>query len=90
MIYEKKWEVVAHAQNETEKDKAMDIFMQFISETRKSWAPLYSQDLPQFVYQAESVAKSLQRMIPCLGLLIFMNSLFFVLSFVAFQKYDIR
>jgi ABC-type transport system involved in multi-copper enzyme maturation permease subunit len=90
MIYEKNWEAVCHAQNEAEKNRAMDIFTQFISETKKNWAPLYSQDLPQFVYQAESVIKNLQRIIPGLGRLIFISLLFFALSFVAFQKYDVR
>jgi ABC-type transport system involved in multi-copper enzyme maturation permease subunit len=90
MICEKKWDVVTHAQNEAEKNEAMNIFTQFINETGEKWTPLYSKDIPQFVYQAESVARSFQRIIPYLGLLIFINILLFLLSFMAFQKYDVR
>ncbi|MBA7687979.1 hypothetical protein ES703_96453 [subsurface metagenome] len=52
-------------------------------------SPLDLQDLPQFTYQVGAL-KSLQRAIPDLGLLLFINVLFFALSFVAFMRYDAR
>ena len=51
--------------------------------------PLDLRDFPQFIYQP-SVAKSFNRVIPDLALLVFISVLFFVLSFVAFMRYDVR
>jgi ABC-type transport system involved in multi-copper enzyme maturation permease subunit len=48
------------------------------------------QDMPRFTCRPESVAKALRRTILHMTLLIFINVLFFTLSLVAFQKYDIR
>lgn len=52
--------------------------------------PLNLQDLPQFSCGPESFAKALRRTFPNITLLIFINALFFTLSFVAFLKYDVR
>ena len=51
--------------------------------------PLDLRDFPQFIYQL-SVAKSFNRIILDFALLFFINVLFFILSFIAFLKYDIR
>jgi ABC-2 type transport system permease protein len=47
------------------------------------------QDFPLFIYQP-NILKNLQRAVPDMTLLIFINVLFFTLSFVAFIKYDVR
>ena len=47
------------------------------------------RDLPQFTYQPD-VIENFQRAIPDLGLLFFVNIVFFMLSFVAFLRYDVR
>jgi ABC-2 type transport system permease protein len=46
-------------------------------------------DLPRLTYKADLVG-SLRRAIPDLAFLIFGNVLFFAMTFVAFQRYDIR
>jgi len=48
------------------------------------------QDLPRFTGGPESFAKALRRTFPHITFLIFINALFFTLSFVAFLKYDVR
>jgi len=47
-------------------------------------------DLPQFKYVTEPISQSLNRAMFYIVLLIFFNFLFFLLSFVAFLKYDVR
>ena len=51
--------------------------------------PLGLQDFPRFVHQSD-VIRNLQKTISDLMLLIFINVLFFALSFVAFVRYDVR
>ncbi len=51
--------------------------------------PLDLQDFPKFTCRPDTI-KSLQRAIPDLSLLLFINVLFFALSFVAFVRYDVR
>jgi len=48
------------------------------------------QDLPRFSCGPERLTKALPRAIPHILLLVFINALFFTLSFVAFLKYDVR
>ena len=48
------------------------------------------EDLPRFTCGPESFARTLRRAISHVMLLLFINALFFTLSFVAFLKYDIR
>ena len=52
--------------------------------------PINLQDLPRFTNGHESFVRILHRIISPILLLIFVNVLFFILSFVAFLKYDIR
>ncbi len=52
--------------------------------------PLDLRDFPHFYYSLRSIAGTLQTVIPDLMLLILDSVLFFILSFVAFQKYDVR
>ncbi|MBA7640853.1 hypothetical protein ES703_48524 [subsurface metagenome] len=47
------------------------------------------RDLPRFSYQPDFI-ENLQRAIPDLGLLFFINVVFFTLSFAAFVRYDVR
>ncbi len=51
--------------------------------------PLDLQDFPKFTSRSDTI-KSLQRAIPDLSLLLFINVLFFAFSFVAFVRYDVR
>ncbi len=69
------------------------------SEEGKKWdyhkileqtSPLNLQDLPRFSCGPERLIKALPRVIPHILLLVFINALFFTLSFVAFLKYDVR
>ncbi len=69
------------------------------SEEGKKWdyhkileqtSPLNLQDLPRFSCRPERLIKALPRVIPHILLLVFINALFFTLSFVAFLKYDVR
>ncbi|MBA7693874.1 hypothetical protein ES703_102470 [subsurface metagenome] len=53
-------------------------------------SPLNLQDLPRFSCGPEKLTKALPRAIPHILLLVFINALFFTLSFVAFLKYDVR
>ncbi len=53
-------------------------------------SPLNLQDLPRFSCGPEILTKALPRAIPHILLLVFINALFFTLSFVAFLKYDVR
>jgi hypothetical protein len=48
------------------------------------------QDLPRFTGGPESFTRTLHMTIPHIILLVFINALFFTLSFVAFLKYDVR
>ena len=68
-------------------------FMKLFRE--KSWniedfPPLDLRDFPRFTYQPEKIAESIGRVLPRLGLLIFINVLFFLLAFTAFLRYDAR
>lgn len=56
----------------------------------KQTTPINLQDLPRFTYGHESFVRTLHRTISPILLLIFVNIFFFILSFVAFLKYDIR
>jgi len=51
--------------------------------------PLDLRDLPRFTYESD-ILGTLRRVIPDLVFLILGNVLFFVMAFVAFQRYDIR
>jgi len=53
-------------------------------------SPLNLQDFPRFSCGPERLTKALPRAVPHILLLVFINALFFTLSFVAFLKYDVR
>ena len=53
-------------------------------------SPLNLQDLPRFSCGPEGLIKVLPRVTTHILLLVFINALFFTLSFVAFLKYDVR
>ena len=86
MIYEK----YNRAQNEDDKKNAMSAFENVQEKLIKNPTALNLQDFPQFSCRPEGIIKSLQKTVYDLGLLFVMNVLFFVLSFVAFAKYDVR
>jgi len=55
----------------------------------KHTLPLNLEDLPRFTYST-GILQGIQRAAPDLLLLVAFNLVFFSLSFVAFQKYDVR
>ena len=56
---------------------------------RQRETPLNMEDIPHFTYST-GVSQGIQRAGTDLILLVVFNLLFFSLSFVAFQKYDVR
>ncbi len=66
-----------------------DDFQKWKEKKIAQMVPLDLRDFPQFIYRS-SVAKNFNRVVPDLALLLFISVLFFVLSFVAFLKYDVR
>jgi len=78
------------AKGEAEKAKQMKVLEDWYNQTMKQTPSLGLHDFPQFVYPPQSITESLRRIIPSLGLLLFINALFFAVSFVAFLKYDVR
>jgi ABC-type transport system involved in multi-copper enzyme maturation permease subunit len=88
--YKKAMDVAEQAGNGDEKWKIWHAMREW--QARKAQIEIPSldlQDLPQFIYEPRA-SNSLQRAIPDLGLLIFLNVLFFSLSFAAFARYDVR
>jgi len=77
------------ATNEAERKRVWDAFYKWKDKKIAETLALDLQDFPQFIYQP-SVARSFSRTIPDLALLVFISVLFFVLSFVAFMRYDVR
>ena len=77
------------ATNEAERKRVLDAFFKWRDKKIAETPALDLQDFPQFIYQP-SVARSFSRTIPDLALLVFISVLFFVLSFVAFMRYDVR
>lgn len=71
---QKTHEDAAHAQN----SQALPTLTQDLS------------DLPGFEFQDESLARSLDRTLPDLGLLVFWSAVFFSLAYVCFLRYDVR
>jgi ABC-type transport system involved in multi-copper enzyme maturation permease subunit len=78
------------AEDEAERSKLMEAVWKRYKQMREETPSLDLQDFPKFVYRPQSITKTLQQVIGILGLLIFVNILFFSLSFVVFLKYDAR
>lgn len=47
-------------------------------------------DMPQHKFEPESLAKSLGRILPDFGLMLFLVVFFFVGAYISFIKYDVR
>jgi hypothetical protein len=56
--------------------------------TYKNFPALDLRDFPRFTYRPEGIAKSIQRVLPDIALLIMVNLLFFMLAFRTFLRYD--
>lgn len=87
--YEERHNQVNNTQNEAEKKKAWETFVKWVKDTIARQPTLGLQDLPRFSYQS-SVLSGFRRAALDLGLLMFINVLFLVLSFIAFVRYDVR
>jgi len=59
-------------------------------EIEKRSKPLDLGDLPRFVYKSKGIIDSIRSCLFDTAMLIFINVLFFALSFVAFLRYDVR
>lgn len=77
------------AGNKAEQEAAYDVFVKWLDRISATQPSLDLRDMPQFIYQP-AVIGDLRKAILDLGLLVFVNVLFFVLSFVLFVKYDVR
>jgi ABC-type transport system involved in multi-copper enzyme maturation permease subunit len=71
-------------------DNFMAEFKKWYDRKIKQTPSLDLQDLPRFTCRPENLIKTLCRALPNMVLLIVINALFFVLSFVGFVRYDIR
>lgn len=95
-------EVIGYIRSKTDNFSLSSYFTQCKeedSEEGKKWDyhkileqtfPLNLQDLPRFSGGPERLTKALPRVTTHILLLVFINALFFTLSFVAFLKYDVR
>ena len=70
--------------------KAMEVLVERYNQMIKETPSLDLHDFPKFTYKPLNVTESFQQAIPVLMLLIFASILFFLLSYIAFLKYDIR
>ncbi len=68
----------------------LENFRKWQAQKLKNIPYLNLQDLPRFTCGHESFARTFRRAVPHILLLVFINALFFTLSFVAFLKYDVR
>jgi len=75
---------------EAHSDNFMEEFKKWYDRKIKQTPSLDLQDLPRFTCRPENVIKTLCRALPNMVFLIVINALFFVLSFVAFVRYDVR
>ncbi len=95
-------EVIEYIRSETDNFSLPSYFTQCKEEDYeegKKWdydklleqsSPLNLQDLPRFSCGPERLTKALPRITTHILLLVFINAIFFTLSFVAFLKYDVR
>jgi len=70
-------------------DKNTQDRITYFANRKPSPKPDFS-DMPQFVYNSESLSSSLTRAIPDIALVIFMIILFSTCAFVSFLRYDAR
>ncbi len=82
--------IARKAGNMEEMKKGHELMLEWIEKKKKESPSLGLQGFPQFIYSPQNVLNSIERVIPDLVLLISINVLFFVLSFVMFLKYDVR
>jgi ABC-type transport system involved in multi-copper enzyme maturation permease subunit len=81
---------MAHVAQAADRDQAMKEVVEWYNKKVAQTPSVDLQDLPRFRYGPESLVKILHRAIPDLALLVFVNTLFFTLSFAAFVRYDVR
>jgi ABC-type transport system involved in multi-copper enzyme maturation permease subunit len=74
----------------THADKFFEEVKKWYDQKLEQTPSLSLRDLPHFICGPESLASTLSRSISRVMLLLFINALFFTLSFVAFLKYDVR
>jgi uncharacterized protein YqgV (UPF0045/DUF77 family) len=77
-------------QNKTERVKASETYKQWKAKKINQAPSIISKDFPRFTYHTQNLLTGIQTMGIDLVLLIFIALLLFVLSFVAFLKYDVR
>jgi ABC-type transport system involved in multi-copper enzyme maturation permease subunit len=80
-------------QEAKDRDKRAELYkaaMTLYTRLAKETPSLDLQDFPKFTYRPRSIAQTLLEAITTLGLLVVAGILFFLLSFVAFLRYDVR
>jgi len=80
----------AQIQNEAERVKASQAYKKWREKKIEQAPSVISQDFPKFMFKTQNLLTGIHAVATDLALLIFITALFFVLSFVAFLKYDVR
>ena len=83
------WIEAIEAKDKAKEKVLQDAYFKWLDRITATQPSLNLGGMPQFVYRPV-VTGDLQKAIIDLGLLVFVNVLFFVLSFVVFVKYDVR
>lgn len=85
----RQWVEAIKAKDKAKEKATSDILDKWLDRKTATQPSIDIRDMPQFVYQP-TITGDLRKAIIDLGLLVFVNVLFFVLSFVLFVKYDVR
>jgi len=80
----------AQTQNKAERVKASQAYKKWKDKKIEQTPSVISQDFPKFTFKIQNLLTGIHVVATDLALLIFVAALFFVLSFVAFLKYDVR
>jgi ABC-type transport system involved in multi-copper enzyme maturation permease subunit len=80
----------AQIQNEAERVKASQAYKKWIEKKIEQAPSVISQDFPKFMFKTQNLLTGIHVVATDFALLVFIAALFFVLSFIAFLKYDVR
>jgi ABC-type transport system involved in multi-copper enzyme maturation permease subunit len=76
-----------------DKEKKAELYKTSVAQYQqmiKDTPPLNLQDFPKFTFRPQSITDTLRQAIPKLGWLVVAGIMFFLLSYVAFLRYDVR
>lgn len=80
----------AQIQNEAERVKASQAYKKWKEKKIEQTPSVISQDFPKFMFKTQNLLNSIHVVVTDFAALVFMAALLFVLSLVAFLKYDVR